>query len=123
MSIAAVNSLFIPTLNSLPALAVLWVIEAVCFTASDPAGQAMITDLTEPSMRGRVYGVMAMAGGLGAVIGPLAGGWLYDAYSQSAPFVVNAAALAASAAGILLALREPRRAVLPAAADSAQPRG
>jgi len=106
MATAALVSLLIPRLDSLPALAALWVIEAVCFCASEPASQALITDLSAEQARGRVYGLFAFAGSLGAVAGPLFGGWLYDAASQSAPFVVNSAALAGCALVIALSLKE-----------------
>jgi MFS family permease len=103
LAIAAVNSLVIPFGNSLILLAGLWVIEALCFAASDPASQALITDLTGEAQRGRVFGMFALAGGMGAVIGPLVGGWLYDALSPAAPFIANSLALVLSA-GLLAGL-------------------
>lgn len=103
---AAGVSLLIPRVDSLAALAALWVLEAVCFTASDPASSALITDLTGEQVRGRVYGLFAFAGSLGAVAGPLLGGWLYDSAGKPAPFLVNAAALGACALIIALALNE-----------------
>lgn len=106
MLMASVVSIVIPLQGSLLALTVLWVVEAVCFTASDPAGQALITDLAEESVRGRVYGVFALAGSLGAVIGPLVGGWLFDTVNQSAPFLINGAALLLSAVLMWLGLKE-----------------
>ncbi len=93
LAVAALNSFVIPMSGSLAVLAALWVIEAVCFAASDPASQALITNLTQPHERGRVYGIFALAGGLGATIGPLAGGWLYDKAGAWAPFTGNAAFL------------------------------
>ncbi len=93
MFIAAIDSLIVSQVSSLLALSILWAVEAVCFAASDPAGQAMVTDLTGEEQRGRVFGIYALSGGLGAVIGPLAGGWVYDAIGQTAPFLINAGVL------------------------------
>lgn len=106
MLAAAVNSFVMPRLSSLVTLAALWAIEAVCFAASGPASQALITDLTEEHQRGRVFGAFALSGGLGAVLGPLAGGWLYDTANQSAPFIANSAALVVGALVLGLFLKE-----------------
>jgi MFS family permease len=106
---AAAVSFLIPRVDSLILLAGLWVLEAVCFTASEPAAQALIGDLTQAGQRGRVYGAFALAGGLGAVIGPLAGGWLYDTTSHSAPFLLNAGAIALSALVLAVFLRKQAR--------------
>lgn len=106
MFVAAIVSFLMPQLSSLVPLALLWMIEAVCFSASDPSTQAMVTDLTVPEQRGRIFGIFAFAGGLGAVIGPLGGGWLYDTFSQAAPFYVNSLAMAASAALLWVMIAE-----------------
>ncbi|RPJ44518.1 MAG: MFS transporter, partial [Chloroflexi bacterium] len=82
--------------------------EAVCFAASDPASQALVTDLTAENQRGRVFGIYALAGGLGAVIGPLAGGWFYDNVGQTSPFIINAVVLAISALALWVILRKPK---------------
>jgi MFS family permease len=95
--IAACVTLLIPFSQSLALLAVLWAAEAVCFSASDPASQALVADQTGHDERGRAYGLFALAGGLGAVLGPLAGGWLYDQLNQSAPFIGNGIVLIAGA--------------------------
>jgi MFS family permease len=92
--VAALDSFFVPRFTSLAALAVLWALEAVCFAASDPASQALTTDLTGIGQIGRIFGIFAFAVSLGAVIGPLAGGWWYESIGQAAPFVINAVVLA-----------------------------
>lgn len=92
--VAALDSFLVPRFASLAALAILWALEAVCFAASDPASQALTTDLTDAGQRGRIFGIFAFAVSLGAVIGPLAGGWLYESIGQNAPFVINAVVLA-----------------------------
>lgn len=104
LSVAAAVSLFIPSASSLLVLAGLWAAEAVCFAASDPASQALVADLAGSDQRGRAYGLFSLAGGIGAVAGPLLGGWLYDSVSQPAPFIANGIVLAASAALLWLGL-------------------
>jgi MFS transporter, DHA1 family, multidrug resistance protein len=105
--VAALVSFFVPRFASLAALAVLWALEAVCFAASDPASQALTTDLTDTGQRGRIFGIFAFAVSLGAVIGPLAGGWLYDSIGQAAPFVINAVVLALCALALWVTLPAP----------------
>ena len=109
MASAAATSFLIPGLGSLAALAILWAVQALCYAAGDPAEQALVADLTGGDQRGRAYGLYAMAAGLGAAIGPLAGGWLYENISQQAPFYANGAILAACTLVLWLFLQEPRR--------------
>lgn len=110
MTIAAFNSAAIALVSSLPALALLWVIEAVCFAASDPASQALIADLSGEEERGRVFGAFALTSGLGATIGPLAGGWAYDTLGQFAPFIANGAVLCLCALAMAWLLKEKGKA-------------
>jgi MFS family permease len=91
---AAITSFLIPGLTSLWGLAVLWAFQALCYAAGDPAEQALIADLTGGDQRGRAYGLYAMAAGLGATIGPLVGGWLYETTGPQAPFIANGVVLA-----------------------------
>jgi MFS family permease len=91
---AAITSFLIPSLTSLGGLAVLWAFQALCYAAGDPAEQALIADLTGGDQRGRAYGLYAMVAGLGATIGPLVGGWLYENVGPQAPFFANGIVLA-----------------------------
>jgi len=91
------------------AFAAVWAFQALCYAAGDPAEQALVADLTGEDRRGRAYGLYAMAADLGAAIGPLAGAWLYQAAGPWAPFVANAAVLAACAVALAAWLRVPAR--------------
>jgi MFS family permease len=79
------------------------------FLASVPA--ALVADVS-PARGGRVVAVFQMSADLGAIIGPLAAGWLTDVASYQAAFAVTTAVLAAGL-GAALALPRPGR---PAAA-------
>jgi DHA1 family multidrug resistance protein-like MFS transporter len=111
MAMAAVTSFMVPTLSSLVMLAVMWAVQALCYAAGDPAEQALVADLTGGDQRGRGYGLYAMAGSLGATIGPLAGGWLYQTVSQGAPFYANGFVLAICTLVLALFLKEPSKPV------------
>jgi MFS family permease len=94
MAMAAVTSFLIPGLTSLVGLATLWALQALCYAAGDPAEQALVADLTGGEQRGRAYGLYTLAAGLGATVGPLVGGWLYEVVGMQAPFFANGVVLA-----------------------------
>ena len=62
-----------------------------------PETESLVADLTghQGGLRGRAYGLYTMAAGVGAAIGPLVGGWMYDRASQAAPFYLNGGVLLA----------------------------
>lgn len=109
LAVAAGSSFLIPGLTSLWTLAALWALQALCYAAGDPAERALVADLTGNDQRGRAYGLYALAAGLGATLGPLAGGWLYEAIGQGAPFYVNGLVLTVCAAVLWVLLQEPAR--------------
>jgi len=106
--VSATTMFLLPSLNSILGLAVLWSVLALCFAAGDPAEQALVADLTEGDQRGRAYGLYVMASDIGAALGPLGGGWLYDRINPSAPFFANGIILALCALLLLLFLQIPK---------------
>ncbi len=112
MAVAALTSFLIPGLGSLALLAILWALQALCYAAGDPAEQALVADLTGGDQRGRAYGYYAMAAGIGATFGPLAGGWLYQAVGASAPFFANGLVLGICTLVLVIFLQEPARQAL-----------
>ncbi|SEO47405.1 Predicted arabinose efflux permease, MFS family [Trujillonella endophytica] len=76
---------------------------AASLLASVPA--ALVGDVS-PARGGRVVAVFQMSADLGAVVGPLAAGWLTDAFSYQVAFGVSTAVVAA---GLVTALALPRR--------------
>jgi MFS family permease len=99
--------LVLPHASSLLLLATLWALEALAFTASVPAEEALVADLSGGGQRGESFGFYTFASGLGAVFGPLVGGWLYDNVGHAAPFYFNAALAFVGALLIVLLVREP----------------
>jgi MFS family permease len=115
--VASAGAMFIlPSLTSFLGLAVLWSLLALCFAAGDPAEQALVADLTGGDQRGRAYGLYVMASDIGAALGPLGGGWLYDSFDPSAPFLATGVILALCAVLLFffLQLPKPAHAELPA---------
>ena len=71
-----------------------------------PARQAMVGDLANEQERGRVYGLYELVVGIGASLGPLLGGWIYDNVGQDIPFFMNGALMLLAAVWAGLTLRE-----------------
>jgi MFS family permease len=107
LAVAAATSFLIPGLNTLGALAALWALQELCYAAGDPAERALVADLTGGDQRGRAYGIYTLAAGLGATVGPLAGGWLYEVAGPQAPFFANGVVLALCAVVLGVLLKVP----------------
>lgn len=95
--IGAGASVLIPHLRTVALLAALWAVESAGYAASIPAERAFVADIAGADTRGTSYGLYTFAYFLGALVGPLAGGWLYDTVDPSTPFYLNAAVLAVGA--------------------------
>jgi MFS family permease len=100
--------------QSLWPLALLWVIEAAAFAAATPAEEALVVDLAGGERQGTALGYYTAAAGLGGVIGPLLGGWLYDRFAAVGAFGVSALLMVIGAGLIFLLVREPSRSKLAA---------
>lgn len=105
--VSGIGSLLLPSIPNLTWLIVLYTLQAVGLAMASPAVAAMVADLTGSDMRGRAYGMYQFALNVGATLGPLLGGWLYDAAGQSIPFYLNGAVLCASAVGVVFLLKPP----------------
>ena len=73
-----------------------------------PAEEAMVADLTGHRKRGTGYGLYTLVSSMGASVGPLAGGWLYDSVGRSVPFYLNGIVLLIGALLVLLLLGNNR---------------
>jgi DHA1 family multidrug resistance protein-like MFS transporter len=106
--VGSITSLLIPNLTSILGLAVLWSLENIGLTVSYPAQRAFVADIAGKDVRGTSYGLYTFALFLGAVIGPVFGGWLFDSIDPSAPFYFNALVLMAGSLLIIAFLHDPR---------------
>jgi MFS transporter, DHA1 family, multidrug resistance protein len=95
--VGAGASVLIPHLRTVVLLAALWAVESIGYAAAVPAERAFVADIAGADTRGTSYGLYTFAYFLGALVGPLAGGWLYEAVDPSTPFYLNAAVLAVGA--------------------------
>jgi len=112
--VSGLAALAVPFVQSLWPLALLWVIEAAAFAAATPAEEALVVDLAGGERQGTALGYYTAAAGLGGVIGPLLGGWLYDRFAAVGAFGVSALLMVIGAGLIFLLVREPSRSKLAA---------
>ena len=98
---AGTATAFLPGRSDLFWLVLLLSLESLALVAAMPALEALVADLARQDVRGTWYGLYTTAAGLGALFGPLFGGWLYDAVGQGAPFYVGAFVLLTLAAYLL----------------------
>jgi MFS transporter, DHA1 family, multidrug resistance protein len=102
-------ALAIPFAQSLWPLALLWLFEAAAFAAAAPAEEALVVDLSGHERLGMILGLYTAVSGLGAVIGPLLGGWFSESLGSMGVFVTAASMMALGAVLILLFVREPSK--------------
>ena len=109
LAVSALTMFILPSLTSIIGLALLWSVLALCFAAGDPAEQALVAELTGSDQHGQAYGFYVMAADIGAALGPLGGGWLYDNVNPAAPFVANGVILAICGLVLFFFLQIPKR--------------
>jgi MFS family permease len=105
LAVSGTVSFLLPRLPGLPWLTLIWTVESLGWSIAGPAQEAMIADLTGRQVRGTGYGLYTFAGSLGATIGPLIGGLVYDSIGQAVPFYVNGIVLFVGAVSAVLLLR------------------
>ncbi len=88
--------------HSILSMAVVMTLLALGNGLMRPPNLGLISLLTPPAEQGLALGVTNSLASLGRIIGPVAGGWLYQRGGQGAPFVL-AGALAAVALALVLA--------------------
>ncbi len=98
--------------TTLPFWPSIWMVAAsyILFSAgwamAGPAEDALVADLAPESLRGTVLGAREAAAGLGAALGPLAGGLIYDHWSQAGAFVFNGLLMSLVAVLVLFWFRQ-----------------
>jgi DHA1 family multidrug resistance protein-like MFS transporter len=109
--LAAIGLCLVPlgAYRSVVTLLLAGVVVLMGFLFGVPAWLALITDLAPARQRGRMMGLMATAQGLGAVLGPLLGGYLWDLGEKGHhyPWYASAAALTLAAVTALCCIRGP----------------
>ena len=97
VAFAGLVSLALPFWPHLLLVAVSYLLFSAGWAMASPAEDALVADLAPADSRGRVIGTKEAAAGVGAALGPLVGGALYDNVAAWSAFVLNGALLLTAA--------------------------
>jgi len=64
-------------------------IQGICGAGLIPLGQAMLLDINPPERQGKAMAMVGLGAMLGPLAGPSVGGWLTDAFTWRAVFLIN----------------------------------
>lgn len=81
----------IPFVWSVPTLLGALFMMAVGMGFNNPSLSSMVSRLADPDDQGGILGLASSLASLGRVVGPAAGGYLYDAYGMTTPYLTSAA--------------------------------
>jgi multidrug resistance protein len=95
-------------LTVVPALLALTIGQGLVATTMSSA----LAGRADPGRRGEVLGAQQSAGGLARVIGPLAGGFLFERVGIGSPYLIGAALMVVAVVLLQAAALEPRQAVV-----------
>ncbi len=105
---SGIVSLGLPHSESITVLALLWVLESIGIAMASPAEEALVADIAGNDIRGAAYGWYLFASSLGASLGPLIGGWLYDSYGHVVPFELNGVILLVNGWLVMILFRKTK---------------
>lgn len=94
---------------SIEILVILWILESIGIVIASPAEESLVADLVGENTRGSAYGLYLFTSSLGACIGPLIGGWLYDNLGHAVPFYINGFILLFDALLVLILFRNYKK--------------
>jgi MFS transporter, DHA1 family, tetracycline resistance protein len=109
----------IPFAPSMPTLLVVLAALALGMGLNSPSLSSMASRLSDPADQGGVLGLAQSLASLGRVVGPAWGGFLYDHFGMTVPYVGAALMMMVGLAVALISLSEPEAATSTAAARSA----
>ncbi len=109
MPIAAVAFLFVPLANTILALMVFILITNFGMALFRSPTVAWLGDLFPPTHRSKANGIINLMGGIGAALALFGGGYLFDAFGRSAPFIGGSIILVAVAIFAIFAVKEPEK--------------
>jgi DHA1 family tetracycline resistance protein-like MFS transporter len=101
----AVGIGMIPFVWSVPTLLVALGLLAVGMGFNGPALSSMVSRLADPDDQGGILGLASSLASLGRVVGPAWGGYLYDAYGMTTPYLSAAMLMVVAFAVSLAGLR------------------
>jgi DHA2 family multidrug resistance protein len=96
--------------TSLEALVVYRFLQGVCGAGLVPLAQSVLFQINPPERHGQAMAVFGTGSMMGPIMGPTLGGWLTDAYNWRWVFYINLPVGLIATLGVLIFIRETRRA-------------
>ncbi len=89
IALAGLVSITLPFWPAIVFVAASYIAFAAGWAMASPAEDALVADLSPDALRGTIIGAKEGAAGIGAALGPLVGGYIYEHWAQQAAFVTN----------------------------------
>jgi MFS family permease len=89
VTLAGLVSMALPFWPNLYYIGASYILFAVGWAMASPAEDALVADLAPDKLRGAVIGAKEAAAGLGAALGPMLGGFIYEYWAKELAFVIN----------------------------------
>lgn len=106
MIISGLTIITLPNISSLTIFAIVWTISSIGGTLYSLSESGLYAQLNTENNNGEIFGIYTLVSNLGAMIGPLIGGILYDTISQKSPFYLNGIGMLIIAIIIPMLLKE-----------------
>src|ERR1700722_1345374 len=90
LGVLSAATLLFAVADGLPWLFIARLLQGAADAVTWVVGLALLADVYEPAARGRATGIVMSGTGLGLMIGPSLGGWLYELGGMRLPFVTVA---------------------------------
>jgi maltose/moltooligosaccharide transporter len=107
--IAILGFVFIPVAQSVLAIMVFILITNFGMALFRSPTAAWLGDLFKPENRSKVNGIINLMGGIGGLLAYFGGGYLFDRYGRSAPFIGGAVITTLALLAVLFFIKEPER--------------
>ena len=91
IAVVAVALAMLPLAESVPMLLVACALLALGMGFNNPSLSSMVSRLTDPNDQGGVLGLAQSLGSLGRIVGPMWGGFLFDRFGPTMPYMSAAA--------------------------------
>lgn len=82
-------------------------IRSMGWAFSDPATQALLSDIVDENKRGKIFGLYTTVAGIAMILGPSVGGAVYELYGGEFSFAVCGVLSLAASAILLAMIKEP----------------
>jgi multidrug resistance protein len=107
IAVVAFGLALVPLSASVPMLLVACAALALGMGFNNPSLSSMVSRLTDPNDQGAVLGLAQSLGSLGRIVGPAWGGFLFDRYGPTAPYMSAAAIMTLAFLVALASLSRP----------------